>query len=931
MFGFKTGASAKDDKKPAPRGTNQPKAADPRMLGTGAAAAAGHKLNGRAAQIEAAIGYADGGKVTGPGTGTSDDIEAVVPEGSYIMPADSTEQIGEQNLAGMGSPVPVNLSNGEYQLPPEQVHAVGVQALNQMKDATHTPSAGEAARGFSPAGRGEEGKPELFFADGGAVQEFSDSVGGYWSSDNAQFDAGSPSTMQRVGRALNPVTSLGSAIGAMHDAAGQGDVAGMGLAVAQAIPVFGSVRAVAPTLKTGARFVPSVGKTAAATAGSAAFGAAADQYTPSEQSFADGGPVYSRIDPDELGRNNTPQRNVIPRPAPIYVDSQGTATRVLPSQSRALVPAGPITGTDVATTRQPSPAGAAPGGASQADFYTNARGETGRGFSPSSSRAVVPAGPVTGTSLAPVNQPTAGAPDAEAPKASARPEPDYRARAEATARAKRDTAAFQAERAAQDARFAQAGQRANLGRPGAGTGLATAAAAIPAAIDTYDVAVDPNSSGLDVATQAAEGVGRTAATLAGTTAGATSGAALGAFGGPAAPLTVPIGAAIGGLVGGAGAYWGAGKAIEKGRELTGTDTQSPIDRVREREAAQSAPQIQQPAPQPAQQVQQPVAQPAPVEQQQAAPAGAATQQQPVAPLENNVTRVGNSFSGTNIGPGFTINGRPSGESFQSEQSEQNKAAVDALMARTPEFGAGSGALATAAGQAPAMGFNPGGPSVTVIGDSSQQDRARQRLISAASTAYRGAQNGQLTANQLRTMSDLIQSDDRNATTLQNTELDNAAALQREGVSQQGANARTVFTEQGQNSRFSQSNQLDQQRLAGDREVQGFQTRAAQRTEKLYQQYENAKPEDRSAIAQQIRDLAGKDTPNRFTVVPGGQGFNSDGTTYTLPSEVLNNQTGDFINRPGARRDAAPARPVGTRSTMADGKVAVWNGSQWIPQ
>lgn len=167
MFGFKTGASAKDDKKPAPRGTNQPKAADPRMLGTGAAAAAGHKLNGRAAQIEAAIGYADGGKVTGPGTGTSDDIEAVVPEGSYIMPADSTEQIGEQNLAGIGSPVPVNLSNGEYQLPPEQVHAVGVQALNQMKDATHTPSAGEAARGFSPAGRGEEGKPELFFADGG--------------------------------------------------------------------------------------------------------------------------------------------------------------------------------------------------------------------------------------------------------------------------------------------------------------------------------------------------------------------------------------------------------------------------------------------------------------------------------------------------------------------------------------------------------------------------------------------------------------------------------------------------------------------------------------------------------------------------------------------------------------------------------------------
>ncbi|MFV3093940.1 hypothetical protein ACNJYG_26110, partial [Pseudomonas sp. GW6] len=271
------------------------------------------------------------GTIQGPGTGTSDDVKATVAEGSYVMPADSTAQIGTEQLQGMGAPVDVNLSNGEQLMSPEQVHAVGVQTLDAMKNATHTPSAGEAARGFSPAGRGEEGKPELFFAGGG--------------------------------------------------------------------------------------------------------------------------PVFSGVDPDELGRSNTPQRNVIPRPAPIYVDTQGTATRALPSQSRALVPAGPVTGTDVATTRQPSPAGAAPGGASQADFHTNARGETGRGFSPSSSRAVVPAGPVTGTSLVPVNQPTAGAPDTGAPKASARPEPDYRARAETMGRAKADTAAYETHRAAQDARF----------------------------------------------------------------------------------------------------------------------------------------------------------------------------------------------------------------------------------------------------------------------------------------------------------------------------------------------------------------------------------------------------------------------------------------------------------------------------------------------
>ena len=766
MFGFKTGASAKEEKKPAPSGTNQPKAADPRMLGTGAAAAAGHKLKGRAAQIEAAIGYADGGKVTGPGTGTSDDIEAVVPEGSYIMPADSTEQIGEQNLAGMGSPAPVNLSNGEFQLPPEQVHAVGVQALNQMKDATHTPSAGEAARGFSPAGRGEEGKPELFFAGGG--------------------------------------------------------------------------------------------------------------------------PVFSSVDPDELGRGNTPQRNVIPRPAPIYVDSQGTATRALPSQSRALVPAGPVTGTDVATTRQPSPAGAAPGGASQADFYTNSRGETGHRFSPSSSRAVVPAGPVTGTSLVPVNQPTAGAPGTGAPKASARPEPDYRARAETMGRAKADSAAYEAHRAAQDARFEAAKNQ-------------------PAAPEKTPGRVRSTVNG-----KTGKGVGALAVIPALAESAAEDSTARYAkrFG-----MDEPTGDGSAGDILKFAAQRGLGFASDLGNNLTmglagnlyqdnqGEQAPGTAAAAPRQAPASAAPAQVAPAATTATQARtQPASAPA-------VPAAGGDLPTDTTPRANDITRVGNSFSGTNIGPGFTINGRPSGESFQSEQSEQNKAAVDALMARTPEFGAGSGALATAAGQAPAMGFNPGGPSVTVIGDSSQQDRARQRLISAASTAYRGAQNGQLTANQLRTMSDLIQSDDRNATSMATNSENNAVRMAEAAMREQGQNARTQLQEQGQNSRFEASNDLDQRRIAGEEEARGFSTRAAQRAERLYEQYDKAKPEDRAAIAQQIRELNGKEAPNRFTVVPGGQEI--DPVTQQLvtrPAMVFNNQTGQFVNKQGQQQQSSATPP-----------------------
>lgn len=114
--------------------------------------------------------FANGGPVRGPGTGTSDEVADTVPNGTYIMPADSTQAVGQDQLATMGtSPngVPVQLSNGEYKLPPEQVHAIGVQALDNMKDATHAPA---AARGFAPAAT-QQAEPPLFFAEGGVVDE----------------------------------------------------------------------------------------------------------------------------------------------------------------------------------------------------------------------------------------------------------------------------------------------------------------------------------------------------------------------------------------------------------------------------------------------------------------------------------------------------------------------------------------------------------------------------------------------------------------------------------------------------------------------------------------------------------------------------------------------------------------------------------------
>lgn len=104
-----------------------------------------------------------GGMIRGAGTGTSDDIKKNVPAGSYIMPADSTQQIGANNLKNLGKPptTEVNVSNGEYLASPKQLQAIGGKVLDDLKQQTHVP-VNQPQLGFKPG----QNKPELFFADG---------------------------------------------------------------------------------------------------------------------------------------------------------------------------------------------------------------------------------------------------------------------------------------------------------------------------------------------------------------------------------------------------------------------------------------------------------------------------------------------------------------------------------------------------------------------------------------------------------------------------------------------------------------------------------------------------------------------------------------------------------------------------------------------
>lgn len=681
-----------------------------------------------------------GGPVRGPGTGTSDEIKAKVPRGSYIMPADSTRQIAEPDQADT---LDVNLSNGEFQIPPEQVHAIGAQVLDAVKDATHTP----AARGFSPDGGAE--KPELFFADGGLVG-------------------------------------------------------------------------------------------------------------------------------DEKARRR------------IYVDRAGRATGVQPSTSRALILSG------------------------QPDFYSAPNGTTynrlpsqsralvpaqGRGMAPSQTRSLVPVGdpaPRTSPGGALVRQPkrlegpSQRGSGTSAKRRATRTTPSTDAGYQARARARADTAAFNAQRGAFGEPLSPAGQanaqnggaasqrgrgligkaRKTVGRVGPVGAALAAVPAIAAATDEDSTATYARRFGLDEPTgdgsagdiarfAALRGLGFASdvgsamtfgladslyrdkdgvdtdmlAASSGGAAGAVTGNRAGrALGGVAdtvarvatrgryrGDLGRRYGASLG-TVGGGGAGALTGLALAD----DAPNSARPSGAVPA--AAGGAMEVQAPA--------------------QGSGAAPATGGAP----RNDVTRVGNRYSGGVIGRGFTVNGqRFEGTGIRDAEGEparnpQNEAAVQALFAQTPEWGAAAGGGAGRGAPSGAAGFAPRG---VVARDRGREERERRRLVRDASTPYEGAQNGQLTANQLRVRAGLLESDQRNETARDTNAATNAAGLARERIA-----------EQGRNARFSASNAVERQRAAGDAAARGFEAQAAQRLERLYQEYEQATPEQRSAIAEQIRFLRG---------------------------------------------------------------------------
>lgn len=123
-------------------------------------------------------------KFKGQGTGISDSIPAKLKEGSFVLPADSAEILGEaaENPAALGNigakGVDVQVSNGELGYTPEQIYQIGLETLRAASAKTHTPAELQAQgapagglgqipppRGFVPAAQREQ--PQ--FKNGGKV------------------------------------------------------------------------------------------------------------------------------------------------------------------------------------------------------------------------------------------------------------------------------------------------------------------------------------------------------------------------------------------------------------------------------------------------------------------------------------------------------------------------------------------------------------------------------------------------------------------------------------------------------------------------------------------------------------------------------------------------------------------------------------------
>lgn len=201
-----------------------------------------------------------------------------------------------------------------------------------------------------------------------------------------------------------------------------------------------------------------------------------------------------------------------------------------------------------------------------------------------------------------------------------------------------------------------------------------------------------------------------------------------------------------------------------------------------------------------------------------------------------------------------------------------------------------------------------------------EQQERQALLRDASTAHKGAQNGQLTASQMQLRAGIVGADDKYKNDQYGAQLGAASQMAQAQMSQDGANQRAVLGEAGTNTRLNSQLGFDaakfQQTAAAEQQRSGLDARrldmeqanndvanfAPKQLNALYEKYSAAQSdEDRSAIAKQIQALKGTaDKKSKPIVITqtGESPLPGDlGGVKKNPSIIYDPDSNEFIDLP----------------------------------
>ena len=234
---------------------------------------------------------------------------------------------------------------------------------------------------------------------------------------------------------------------------------------------------------------------------------------------------------------------------------------------------------------------------------------------------------------------------------------------------------------------------------------------------------------------------------------------------------------------------------------------------------------------------------------------------------------------------------------------------------------------------PRIGFNPVNNPQAIKNNGSgfrmpnaprrtmDEQQEREALLRDASTAYKGSQNGQLTASQMQLRAGIIGADDKYKNDQYGAQLGAASQMAQAQMSQDGANQRAVLGEANSNSRFNsqlgfdagkfqqtaeqqqQANSLAARRLDIEQSNSDVANYAPKQLNALYEKYDTAQSdEDRSAIAAQIQALKGNAPSDKYIAIDGGETLSEDGlTTIKNPAVLLNTRDGSTKQQSKAER------------------------------